>query len=153
MDSQFAVTSNYLSNLSDVASNVYSAATNVLTQIANVQADTDNIQTRLPGTLVAGRINANVGAIENDVITALALSPDAVTEIFTAVLRTALTESYAADGVQPTLEQLAYMLYSAIAQFAVTGTNISTKRIDGTTEAMVFTTDHATLPTLRTRTS
>jgi hypothetical protein len=98
-------------------------------------------------------MDASVGAMANDVVTAASLNADAVTEIFVGVLRTALSEGYAADGAQPTLEQMAYMLYSAVAQFAVTGTNISTKRIDGTTEAMVFTTDSSTAPTSRVRTS
>lgn len=129
------------------------ASANLDTQLSGIQADTDNIQTRLPAALVSGRIDASVGAMANDVFTAAALNADAVTEIFVGVLRTALSEGYAADGAQPTLEQMAYMLYSAVAQFAVTGTSISTKRIDGTTEAMVFTTDSPTAPTSRVRTS
>jgi len=88
-----------------------------------------------------------------DAVNASALAADAVTEIFVGVLRTALTEGYAADGALPTLEQLAFMLYSAVAQFAVSGTSISTKKLDGTTEAMVFTTDSASSPTSRVRTT
>jgi hypothetical protein len=53
--------------------------------VAAVQADTDNLQTRIPAALVGGRIDASVGAVANDAITAAALASDAGTEIGTAV--------------------------------------------------------------------
>jgi hypothetical protein len=46
-----------------------------------VQADTDNLQTRLPAALVSGRMDASVGAMATDTLTAAALATDAVTEI------------------------------------------------------------------------
>jgi hypothetical protein len=49
--------------------------------LATVQADTDDIQTRLPAALVGGRIDASVGAMAVDTLTAAALAADAVTEI------------------------------------------------------------------------
>lgn len=49
--------------------------------IAGVQADTDNLQTRVPAALVSGRMDASVGAMANDVLTAAALATDAVAEI------------------------------------------------------------------------
>jgi hypothetical protein len=45
------------------------------------------------------------------------------------------------------------MLWAVCAQFAVTGTTISAKKLDGTTEAMTFTLDDATAPTSRVRTT
>lgn len=57
------------------------AAANLDTQLAAVQSDTDNIQTRLPAALVGGRIDASVGAMATDVLTAAALAADAVAEI------------------------------------------------------------------------
>jgi hypothetical protein len=53
----------------------------VSADIAAVQGDTDNIQTRLPVALVGGRMDASVGAMAADVLTAAALAADAVTEI------------------------------------------------------------------------
>lgn len=53
----------------------------VLAAVALVQADTDNIQTRLPAALVSGRIDASVGAMATDTLTAAALAADAVAEI------------------------------------------------------------------------
>lgn len=60
-----------------------------------VQADTDDLQTRTPAALVGGRMDASVGAMAANVVTASAvaadaigaseLAADAVTEIVTAV--------------------------------------------------------------------
>lgn len=44
-----------------------------------LQADTDDIQTRLPAALVAGRIDASVGAMAANVLTAAAINADAIT--------------------------------------------------------------------------
>lgn len=49
--------------------------------IATIQADTNDIQTRLPAALVGGRMDASVGAMAADVLTAAALAADAVAEI------------------------------------------------------------------------
>ncbi len=49
--------------------------------IAAVQADTDNIQTRLPAALVSGRIDASVGAMAANVMTAAAAAADLTTEL------------------------------------------------------------------------
>jgi hypothetical protein len=49
--------------------------------LATVQADTDNLQTRLPAALVGGRMDSNVQALANDILTAAALAADAITEI------------------------------------------------------------------------
>lgn len=57
----------------------------IISGIAAVQADTDNIQTRLPTSLVSGRIDASVGAMATDVITSGALAASAVTEIQTGL--------------------------------------------------------------------
>lgn len=60
----------------------------IRTDIAGVQTDTDNIQTRLPAALVGGRMDANVGAVANDAITAAGLASDVGSEIGTAVWAT-----------------------------------------------------------------
>jgi len=51
----------------------------------DVIADTNDIQARLPAALVSGRIDASVGAMAANVVTATAIAADAVTEIATAV--------------------------------------------------------------------
>lgn len=47
----------------------------------DVVADTNDIQSRLPAALVSGRMDASVGAMAANVVTASAVASDAVTEI------------------------------------------------------------------------
>lgn len=61
------------------------ASANLDTQIAAVQSDTNDIQTRIPAALVSGRIDASVGAMAANTLTASALASDAVTEIQTGL--------------------------------------------------------------------
>lgn len=46
-----------------------------------IEADTQDIQSRLPATLVGGRIDASVGAMASNVITAAATAADFTTEV------------------------------------------------------------------------
>lgn len=71
--------------------------------------------------------------------------------IASAVLTTAMTEAYAADGVAPTLAQMQFMVWSALAEFAISGSTITAKKLDGATTAMTFALDSSTAPTSRTR--
>jgi hypothetical protein len=64
---------------------------------------------------------------------------------------TTLTESYAADGAAPTLSQAIYMIMQALTEFAIAGTTITVKKLDGSTTAATFTLDSSTTPTSRTR--
>lgn len=63
----------------------------------------------------------------------------------------AMTEAYAADGATATPEQMLYMIWSALSEFAISGTTITCKKLDGTTTALTFTLDSSTAPTSRTR--
>ena len=54
------------------------AGASVSADIAAVQADTDNVQTRIPAALVSGRIDASVGAMAADVVTAAAIAAGAI---------------------------------------------------------------------------
>lgn len=54
---------------------------NLDTQLSGIQGDTNDIQTRLPAALVGGRIDASVGAMAANTVTASAVAADAVTEI------------------------------------------------------------------------
>jgi hypothetical protein len=49
--------------------------------LADVLADTDYIQPRIPAALVSGRIDASIGAMASNVVTAASVATDAVTEI------------------------------------------------------------------------
>lgn len=47
-------------------------------ELDGIQSDTEDIQTRLPAALVSGRIDASVGAMAADVVTAAAIAADAI---------------------------------------------------------------------------
>jgi hypothetical protein len=107
----------------------------------------------LPAALVGGRIDASVGAMANEVVTAAAIKADAATEIADALLTRQMTEAYAAIGVQPTVAQALFQILQGLTEFAITGAVISVKGVDGVTEKMTFTLDSATDPTSRLRAS
>lgn len=64
---------------------------------------------------------------------------------------TQMTEAYAADGVAPTLAQAIFLIQQTIGDFAITGTTITAKKLDGSTAAATYTLDDGTNPTSRTR--
>lgn len=68
-----------------------------------------------------------------------------------ALLTTALTESYAADGAAPTLTQALYAIQQFLQEKAISGTTMTVNKLDGTTAAMTFTLDSDTAPTTITR--
>lgn len=70
-----------------------------------------------------------------------------------AILTTQMTESYAADGVAPTMAQSAFLIQQVLTDFAITGTLYSIKGVDGSTEKAVLTLNDAFNPTSATRSS
>lgn len=66
---------------------------------------------------------------------------------------TQLTESYAADGTAPTPEQSLFLIQQALTEFAISGTTITVKKLDGSTTAATYSLDDNTTPTSRTRAS
>ncbi len=71
--------------------------------------------------------------------------------IVNEVLTTQMAESYAADGTAPTLAQALFGVLQQAGEFAISGTTITVKKLDGSTTAMTFTLDDDTNPTSRTR--
>ena len=67
------------------------------------------------------------------------------------ILTTQMSESYAADGAAPTLAQSLMMIQQMLGDFAISGTTLSVKGVDGSTEKATFTLDDATNPTSITR--
>lgn len=120
--------------------------------VVAVQADADDIQTRLPAALVSGRIDASVGAMAADTLTAAATATDFGTEIATAVLTKQMTESYAANGSAPTLAQAQFAIHQMLMQFGISGTSLTVKKLDNATTAFIVTLDSATSPTSAVRT-
>ena len=69
-----------------------------------------------------------------------------------AMWTTGLTESYAANGAEPTPAQFLFMIWSCMSDFGISSTTITSKKLDDST-AMIWTIDSATDPTARNRTS
>jgi len=67
------------------------------------------------------------------------------------ILTTQLTESYAADGVAPTLVQALFAIQQFLQEKSVVTDTLTIRRLDGTTQAMTFTLDDAVNPTSITR--
>lgn len=72
-------------------------STTLQAELDGIQADTEDIQSRLPVALVGGRIDASVGAMASNVLTAAALAADAVAEIWAGI--TAAAGNWIADHV------------------------------------------------------
>jgi hypothetical protein len=84
-----------------------------------------------------------------------ALKDDQMTEgeLQTAILTSALTESYAADGAAPTLAQICFQIWSFLSEKSVSSTTLTAKKLDGSTTSMTFTLSDATNPVSITRAS
>lgn len=95
---------------------------------------------------VTGNIDGSLGSLG---VTAKA---DVLTEIV-KLLTTQMTESYSADGVAPTMTQALMLIQQALTEFAISGTTLTIKQLDGTTTAVVGTLDDAANPTSQTRTT
>jgi hypothetical protein len=67
------------------------------------------------------------------------------------ILTTQMTESYSADGAAPTLAQALFLIQQQLGDFAISGTTLTVKKIDGSTTAATFTLNDATTPTAVTR--
>jgi len=69
------------------------------------------------------------------------------------LLTTQMTESYAADGVAPTLTQALLLVQQILTQFDIAGTTLTPKKLDKTTAIGTFTLTDATNPTGLSRTT
>ena len=85
--------------------------------------------------------------------TATGAAPTLVEIQLLSPLNAVVAESYAADTAAATPAQLLYMIWSRMAESSVVTTTLTAKKLDGSTEAMVFTLDSATDPTSITRAS
>ena len=64
---------------------------------------------------------------------------------------TALADSVPADGALGTVRQTLYELRQFLMERSVSGTTVTTKKVDGSTSLETFTLDDATSPTSITR--
>jgi hypothetical protein len=95
-------------------------------------------------------IRAAVGLASADLDTQIAALPTAA-ENFTAALTTQLTQSYASNGTAPTLAQAIFAIHQRLMAFAISGTSLTVKQLNGSDTAFVVTHDSADEPTSAAR--
>ena len=95
--------------------------------ISAIVQDTIDIQSRLPAALVGGRMDASVGAMSNNVITAAAMASDALGEIADAVWDEAYSEHTTAGTFGKLMDTLrkANMVVDGVVTSAVSPTTTS----------------------------
>lgn len=143
-------TSASIAALNDIAAaDVWAAGTRTLTAGTNIALAKGTGITGF-NDLSAADVRTAVGLASANLDTQLDALPTAA-EIFAAVATTALTEAYAADGAAPTLAQAIFAIQQRLTEFAISGTTITVKKLDGSTTAMTLTLDDATTPTSSTR--
>jgi hypothetical protein len=119
-----------------------------------VASVTGNVGGNVVGSVgsVTGAVGSVTGNVGGNVTGSIgSLGATAKTDVSTAVLTTQMTESYAADGVAPTLAQASFLTMQSIMEYAVVGTTLTVKKLDGSTTAATCTLNDATTPTSRTR--
>lgn len=126
----------------------------VKTDVDAILADTDSLDTTKITSARATNLDNLDAAVSTRSTTGDAMALTSAERNSTAdiiLARSLAAEAYAADGAVPTLSQMLYMMWSAIGDFAISGTTLTCKKLDGSTTAMTFTLDSATAPTSRTR--
>lgn len=132
--------------------------------LVTAQADLDDIQTRLPAALVSGRIDASVGAMAANVLTATAINADAITAAkiadgaidaatfaagainAAAIAADAITAAKVADGAIDAATFAAGAINAAaIAADAITAAKVADGTIDTATFAAGTTIPRVTL--------
>ncbi len=131
-----------------------SGLNDVSTAQVNSECDTAISDAALATAAALATVDSNVDAILVDTDTTIPALIAALNDISVSdVLTTQMTEAYAADGTAPTLAQAIFLIQQTIGDFAIAGTTITTKKIDGATTAATYTLDDGTNPTSRTRTT
>ena len=103
-------------------------------------------------TVTLDDTTTSVTAIEVDTDTTIPGLIAALNDLsITDVLTTQMTEAYAADGAAPTIAQALMMIQQLLGEFAISGTTLTLKKVDGIATAATFTLDDGTNPTSLTR--
>jgi hypothetical protein len=133
--------------LSDTNAILVDTGTTLQAEVDGIQADTEDIQTRLPATLVGGRMDSSVGAMAAATVTAAAIATDAidadaVTEIWAKAM-TELAGPPAAGGT--VLQALTFLLMALRNARATTATADTITNDAGATIATAVLSDNGTV--------
>jgi hypothetical protein len=132
-----SVSGNVTGSVASVSGNV---GGNVVGSVASVTAGvtvtTNNDKTGYTASTVSDK-------------TGYSLSNTGIDALFTRQL----TESYSTDGAAPTVTQALMLIQQMLGDFAISGTTLTVRKVDGSTSAATFTLSDATNPTGVTRAS
>jgi hypothetical protein len=124
-------------------SNLDAVVDTVKAETVLIKAKTDNLPSDpADQSLIIAATDAIAAAIA-------ALNDPTVADILTAQM----SESYAADGVAPTLTQALFLIQQILTEYSASGTIATAKKLDGTTTAATFTFNDASDPSSITRTT
>lgn len=126
-----------------------SIAADIATKMATYTQPTGFLAATFPTGTVANTTNITAGTMTTT--TNLTTNNDKTGYALSVTGSAAMTEDYPADGATGTLNQLLYLVLANIQEFAISGTTLTAKKLDGTTTAATYTLDSATSPTSRTR--
>lgn len=101
-------------------------STTLQVEIDGVQADTEDIQSRLPAALVSGRIDASVGAMAANVMTAAAAAADLTTE-----LQNGLATAVSITSLDAKIDTIDNFLDTEIAAILADTNELQTDWVDG----------------------
>ncbi len=134
------------------------------TSISSILADTNELQLNQGNWITATGFatvnpdNAGIATAVTNINTALTNINNVSSQISALnnisvndVLSTQMTESYAANGVAPTLAQSLFLTMQNLQNFSYAGTTQTVKGIDGATTIATYTLDDAVNPTSKTR--
>ncbi len=134
------VTAARMSELDDSSGKLVAIVDLVKIAADAIKLETDKLTLGDAGAGITGSI---IEEIENIIASVAALNDITVSDVLT----TQMTESYAANGVAPTLEQSQFAIHQMLMQFGIAGTSWTVRQLDNTTTAFIVTLDSATLPT------
>ncbi len=117
----------------------------------NLNATVGSRSTYAGGAVASVTNPVTVGTNNDKTGYSLTVTPPTAAQIATAVLTTAMTESYNADGSPATLAQASYVIMQMLTEISFSGTTATVKRLDGVTTAYTLTINDASLPTSITR--
>lgn len=108
---------------------------------------TGNVGGNVVGSVASVTASVTAGTVSDK--TGYTLSNAGVDALYTR----ALTESYATDGVAPTVAQALFLIQQRMTEFGIASTTMTIKKLDGSTTAAVLTLNDASAPTALTRTA
>jgi len=126
-----------------------------VTTVATTTTNTDMRGTDNAALATAlATVDTNVDSILVDTGTTLPATLSALNDVSVSdILTTQMTESYSADGAAPTIAQALLLIQQTLGDFVISGTTVSVKKLDGSSEALTYTLNDAVSPTGTTRTT